>query len=76
MKFWKYIFSLLLLMLAGITIAVFHLPAGNIQIIACNVGLGNVVLVTYEATQILTDGGTDKNVLTCLENTYRFWIGT
>jgi hypothetical protein len=50
MKFWKYIFSLLFLILAGVVIAVFQLPDGNLHIIACNVGTGDAVLVTYRTT--------------------------
>jgi competence protein ComEC len=73
MKFWKYIYSTLTLLLALIIIAVFQLPDGNVHIIACNVGLGDAVLVTYGTTQILTDGGPDKSILTCLGKYMPFW---
>jgi competence protein ComEC len=73
MKFWKYTFAFLLLVLAGLTIAFFQLPDGNLHIIACDVGQGDAILVTYKDIQILTDGGPDKSVLNCLGKYMPFW---
>jgi competence protein ComEC len=73
MKSWKYIFAVLLLMLATVTIALFEVPDGNLHVIACNVGLGDAILITYGKTQILTDGGPDKSVLSCLGKYMPFW---
>jgi competence protein ComEC len=73
MHTWKYIFITLILVLAMMIIAVFQLPDGNLHIIACNVGQGDAILITYGSTQILTDGGPDKSVLSCLGKYIPFW---
>lgn len=73
MRFWKYIFGLLLLVLAGVVIAIYQVPDANLHIIACNVGQGDAILITYGSTQILTDGGPDKSVLSCLGKYMPFW---
>ncbi|KKS95903.1 MAG: internalization-like protein competence protein ComEC/Rec2, competence protein ComEC protein [Microgenomates group bacterium GW2011_GWC1_43_13] len=73
MKFWKYIFGILLLMLATAVVALTQLPDGNLHVIACDVGLGDAILITYGKTQILTDGGPDKSVLSCLGKYMPFW---
>jgi competence protein ComEC len=73
MKLWKYIFGLLFLALSLIVIALLQVPDGNLHIIACNVGQGDAILITYGKTQILTDGGPDKSVLNCLGKHVPFW---
>ena len=73
MKIWKYTFGILFLVLAGVTIAAFQLPDSNLHIIACNVGQGDAILITYGSTQILTDGGPDKSVMDCLGKYLPFW---
>ena len=73
MKFWKYIFGLGLLTLSLAVIALFQLPDKNLHVIACNVGLGDAILITYGKTQILMDGGPDKKVLSCLGKYVPFW---
>jgi len=73
MKFWNYIFGVLLLILAMAIIALTQLPDGNLHIIACDVGLGDAILITYGKTQILTDGGPDKSILSCLGKYMPFW---
>lgn len=40
---------------------------------ACNVGQGDAILTTYGTTQILTDGGPDSSVLSCLGRYMPFW---
>jgi competence protein ComEC len=76
MKLWKYIFGVLLLVLSLLVIAIFQIPDSNLHIIACNVGQGDAILVTYKNTQILTDGGPDKSVLSCLGKYIPFWDRT
>jgi competence protein ComEC len=76
MKFWKYIFGIILLVFSLAIIALFELPDGNLHIIACNVGQGDAILITYGKTQILTDGGPDKSVLNCLGRHIPFWDRT
>ena len=73
MNFWKYIFGVLLLILATAIIALTQLPDGNLHVIACNVGQGDAILITYGNNQILTDGGPDKSVLNCLGKYMPFW---
>lgn len=73
MKFWKYIFGFLFLIFCLVVIALFQLPDKNLHIIACNVGLGDAILITYGKTQILTDGGPDKSVMGCLGKYIPFW---
>lgn len=73
MKIWNYTISLLLLILAGISIAILQLPDRNLHIVACDVGQGDAILVTYRDIQILTDGGPDSKVLNCLGRHMPFW---
>ena len=73
MNFWKYTVVLLFLTLSLAVIALLQLPDGNLHIIACNVGQGDAILITYGNTQILTDGGPDKSVLNCLGEYMPFW---
>ena len=73
MNFWKYVVVLLFLTLSLVVIAFLQLPDGNLHIIACNVGQGDAILITYGSTQILTDGGPDKSVMNCLGKYIPFW---
>jgi competence protein ComEC len=73
MKLWKNAFALLSLILAAVIIAIFNIPGSDLHIIACNVGQGDAVLIIYGTTQILTDGGPDKSVLTCLGKYMPYW---
>jgi competence protein ComEC len=73
MRIWKYTFGVLFLILFCVVIALFQLPDKNLHIIACNVGLGDAILITYGNTQILTDGGPDKSVMSCLGKYMPFW---
>lgn len=73
MKLWKYTFTILLLILTGIVLAIIQSPDRNLHIIACNVGQGDAILITYGGTQILNDGGPDKSVMTCLGRYMPFW---
>lgn len=66
MRYWKYTFSMLLLILVAILLAIFQFPDKNLHIIACDVGQGDAILIKHGFTQILTDGGPDKSVLACL----------
>jgi competence protein ComEC len=61
------------LVAVGIVIAISQLPDGNLHIIACDVGQGDSLLVTYKNIQVLTDGGPDSSVLNCLGRHVPFW---
>lgn len=73
MKTWKYSFTALTLILSVFAIAIFQLPDNNLHIIACDVGLGDAILITQGTNQILTDGGPGKSVLDCLGRHMPFW---
>lgn len=72
-KLWKYTLTFLALILVVILIAIFQFPDSRLHIITCNVGQGDAILFTYGNTQILTDGGPDKSVLSCLGKYMPFW---
>jgi competence protein ComEC len=70
---YRYIIQLLILVAVGVVIAIFQLPDGNLHIIACDVGQGDAILITYKNIQVLTDGGPDSLVLDCLGRHIPFW---
>jgi competence protein ComEC len=70
---YRYIIQLLILVAVGVILAISQLPDGNLHIIACDVGQGDAILVTYKNIQILTDGGPDQEVLNCLGRNIPFW---
>lgn len=72
-RFYRYIFQLLVLIFLGVLIALFQLPDGNLHIVACDVGQGDGILIVYKNIQILTDGGPDNKVLDCLGKHLPFW---
>lgn len=45
----------------------------KIEIIVCDVGQGDAILIQQESTQILIDGGPDNSVLNCLGRHMPFW---
>lgn len=68
MRFWKFLLGGLVL--ASVSIWLLALSGEdpkNFNIIACDVGQGDAILVTYGQVQILTDGGSNSKVLSCLE---------
>ena len=73
MRYWKHIYSFLLLIFLLMAVAIGQLPDGNLHVIACDVGQGDAILITYKNTQILTDGGPDTSVLNCLGRHIPFW---
>jgi len=70
---WKYLFGVLVLTVVTVWLAVIVLPDNKLHLIACDVGQGDAILVTYRNTQILVDGGPDRSVLTCLSEYIPFW---
>jgi len=72
MKFWKYLFLLLTLIIIVVFLAVFSFDS-NLHIIACDVGQGDAILVTLGRNQILIDGGPNNKVLECLSKYIPFW---
>ena len=70
---WKYIFGVLVLGVAAILLGVPSSPDKNLHIIACDVGQGDAILITYESAQVLIDGGPDSKILDCLGKYLPFW---
>lgn len=68
----KYIIGCLFLITFSIWISVSSLDT-NLQIIACDVGQGDAILIQKKSTQILIDGGPDNSVLSCLGRHMPFW---
>lgn len=70
----KYLTGGLLLSIILLLIAIFNLPDDKFHIIACDIGQGDAILITYQNFQILTDGGplSDK-ILSCLSRHLPFW---
>lgn len=73
---WKMFFLLVLLVLVTVWLAVFLFPESKMKVIACDVGQGDAILITYGSTQILNDGGGDNSVLKCLSDNMAFWDRT
>jgi competence protein ComEC len=65
------IFILLILSLSAIALS--QWPDEYLHIIACDVGQGDGILITYGAAQIVTDGGPDNKILSCLGRHIPFW---
>lgn len=63
----------LILLLILLWTAVFSLPDNKLHLIFCDVGQGDAILISYQKTQILIDGGPDNRVLSCLSRHLPFW---
>ena len=70
---WKYIFTVMILTVISVWLAVFTFPDNYLRLISCDVGQGDATLVIYGKTQILIDGGPDNKVLECLSEYIPFW---
>lgn len=70
---WKLVFTLSILFTVTIWLAVLAYPTNNLQIIACDVGQGDAILVTLGRRQMLIDGGPNNKVLDCLSKYMPFW---
>lgn len=73
MKAWRFIIGFVVLVFTSIWIAIFSFADERLHLIACDVGQGDAILITYKNTQVLTDGGPDKKVLDCLSKYMPFW---
>jgi len=71
--YYRYIIQFLILVLAVLIIIIFQIPDNNLHIIACDVGQGDAILVTYKNIQILTDGGPNNKVIDCLSRHVPFY---
>jgi competence protein ComEC len=73
MRIWKYIFIGLFLILVVIWLGIFSFPDRRLHLIACDVGQGDAVLITYGNLDILIDGGPNNRVVDCLGKHLAFW---
>lgn len=72
MVFHKSIIYFLSLIAILVWLAVYSVDT-NLQIIACDVGQGDAILIQKNTTQILIDGGPNQSVLNCLGRHIPFW---
>ena len=63
----------LALLLILVWTALFSLPDNKLHLVFCDVGQGDAILISYQKTQILIDGGPDNRVLSCLSRHLPFW---
>jgi competence protein ComEC len=56
-----------------ILLIIIQFPKNYLQIIACDVGQGDAILIQEGVNQILVDGGPDGKVLDCLSRYMPFW---
>lgn len=68
----------ILLIIAAILVwsAYFSIQKQELQVIACNVGQGDSILIQLGTFQTLIDGGPDDSVLTCLGKYMPYWDRT
>lgn len=69
------IIVLLAFITISIWIAVFNVN-NKLQIVACDVGQGDAILLQKNTTQILIDGGPNQKILDCLGKYMPFWDKT
>ena len=72
MVFHKSIIYFLSLIAVLVWLAVYSVDI-NLQIIACDVGQGDAILIQKNTTQVLIDGGPNQSVLNCLGRHLPFW---
>lgn len=72
MVFYKHFIYFLSLIAILVWLAVYSIDT-NLQIIACDVGQGDAILIQKNTTQILIDGGPNQSVLNCLGRHMPFW---
>ena len=72
-KIWVYILSILFLMALVAWAAALSRPSHKLQIIACDVGQGDGILIQEGTTQVIVDGGPNNKIIECLSKYMPFW---
>jgi len=72
MKYWKYTFFLLTLVIFILFLGGFSLD-NDLRIISCDVGQGDATLIIYKNTEIVIDGGPNSKVIECMSQYIPFW---
>ncbi len=62
-----------ILSLILVWVAILRLPDQKLHLVFCDVGQGDAILLYQGSNQILIDGGSNQDVLTCLSNHLPFW---
>lgn len=70
---WKKLNWVLLGLIVLLVLVVWQMPKKRLEIVFCDVGQGDAVLVSYGNLQMLVDGGPDNAVLSCLGKNMAFW---
>src|SRR3989344_4624451 len=70
---WKYILGFLGLITLTVWLVLASSGQANLQIIACDVGQGDAILIQQNDSQILVDAGKGNKVLDCLSNHMPIW---
>ena len=74
MNSWKLTIILLFLIFSEVILAVFAAEENEtLQIIACDVGQGDAILINHKNTQILVDGGPGNKAVDCLSRHMPFF---
>jgi len=77
MKFYEKYILLALTIYLFIGVSVLRLAQDdNLKIVTCDVGQGDAILLIYQKTQVLVDGGPNNKVLDCLSRHVPFWDRT
>jgi len=72
----KYLCLMLSVYLFMFSMVVWQTQDRSLKIIACDVGQGDAVLLMYQKTQVLIDGGPNDKVLDCLSRHLPWWDRT
>jgi competence protein ComEC len=75
-KSWKLFIFILLSLTILSWLAVFSLPDNRLHIVACNVGEGDAILISFRSSQVLIDGGPNAKAIDCLSSYMPFWDRT
>lgn len=72
-SYWRYLLLFLLFIAVTTWFGIIYYPDAKLRVIACDVGQGDAILVTFKSTQVLIDAGPGRKVLDCLDNNIAFW---
>ncbi|MEK7188260.1 MAG: MBL fold metallo-hydrolase [Patescibacteria group bacterium] len=70
---WRYIIGFLAILVSLTWLAVLSLPDQNLHVVACDVGQGDGILLTYKSSQVLIDSGPGNKIVDCLSRHIPFW---
>lgn len=76
MNYKKLLIIAFFLLVSSMVLYFYNLPDNKLHIIACDVGQGDAILVTYKSFQILIDGGPNDKVIGCLSRHMAYWDKT